>query len=381
MLDAILRNGEPAMSRKDDTLTARFKTYQTYLRSELEGSGLFIMLARMEKDPERRQLFHDLAQNELKHAAHWAERLGLPKESLTPVLTLRTRALGWVVRRFGLASVAPLLLRDEISEFDKYAGESAATSTLTRDERSAVRLFSLLGGGAAHRPERWHRAGGGGSLRAAVLGVNDGLVSNFSLTMGVAAGTKNPEIVLLAGVAGLLAGSFSMAAGEYVSMSAQREVYEHQIRLERTELEEMPEEEEAELVLIYRAKGIPKPEAERLARQVMSDPEVALRAKTMEETGITEEMLGSPWGATVSSFFAFAGGAIVPMLPYLAGAGANAFILSAGLSALALAGVGALLSLRSGRSPLRGALRMLTVGGAAAAVTYGVGRALGVAIS
>ncbi|MBM3946926.1 MAG: rubrerythrin family protein, partial [SAR202 cluster bacterium] len=235
------------MSKQDRKQAERFKTY---LKSELEGSGLFTMLSELEKDPARQQLFRDLAQNELKHASHWAERLGTPDLTLAPVITLRTRVLGWFAGRFGLSAVAPLLLQEEIGEFDKYHTDRNATGTLTRDERSAARLFSVLGGGPAHRPERWHRTGGGGSLRAAVLGVNDGLVSNLSLTMGVAAGTQNPEIVLLAGVAGLLAGSFSMAAGEYVSMSAQRELYEHQIRLERTELEEMPEEEEEELVLI-----------------------------------------------------------------------------------------------------------------------------------
>ncbi|MSQ12976.1 MAG: rubrerythrin family protein [Dehalococcoidia bacterium] len=362
--------------------TGKNNRYREYLQSELEGAGLFNTLAEAEKDPQRSQLFRDLAQNEIKHAAHWAERIGAPaKDSLQPVVTFRTKVLGWLARRFGLRAVAPFLLQEEVREFDKYHGEGDA-STLAREERNAVRLFSLVDEGPLHhRRERWHRTGGGGSLRAAVLGVNDGLVSNFSLTMGVAAGTQNPQIVLLAGVAALLAGSFSMAAGEYVSMSAQRELYEHQIRLERTELEEMPEEEEEELVLIYRAKGLSELDAQRVAHQLMSDPEMALRTKAFEEMGLSDEALGSPWGATVSSFLAFAIGAVVPLFPYLVGAGGIAFSLSAGLSALALVTVGAALALLSGRSALRSALRMLLVGGAAAAITYGVGRLLGVAVS
>jgi VIT1/CCC1 family predicted Fe2+/Mn2+ transporter len=211
--------------------------------------------------------------------------------------------------------------------------------------------------------------------------VNDGLVSNFSLVMGVAGGTMNPQFVLMAGVAGLLAGAFSMAAGEYVSMRAQRDVYEHQIGIERAEIEEVPEEEEEELALIYRAKGLSREEAGYLAKRIISNPDVALDTLAREELGLDPSQLGSPWGAAFSSFTAFAAGALVPVLPYMVGAGTMAFTLSIGLSAGALALVGGALSFLTGRSPLRGSARMLLAGGLAAGVTYTVGRLIGITVA
>lgn len=228
---------------------------------------------------------------------------------------------------------------------------------------------------------RGHYSGTSGSLRAAVLGVNDGLVSNFSLVMGVAGGTSNPDIVLLAGVAGLLAGAFSMAAGEYVSMRSQRDVYEHQINLERTEIEMWPEEEEEELSLIYQAKGLSKEEAEIIAKRLMADPEIALDTMAREELGLNPSELGSPWRASLSSFGAFISGAIIPILPYIFGANGMAIPLSAVLSAVALLTVGGTLAWMTNRSAVWGGLRMVIAGGAAAAVTFGVGSLIGTSIS
>ena len=355
--------------------------YRHYLAGELEGAGLFNTLAGVEPDSERSKLFNDLASSEMRHAARWAEKLGIPSDALKPNYTLRTRLLGLLAKRFGLEVISPFLVGEEVKEFDKYRGDPAAEG-LDADERLAARIFSLPGvPGAIRRQERWHHTGGGGALRAAVLGVNDGLVSNLSLTMGVAGATQESSFVLLAGIAGMLAGSLSMAAGEYVSMRAQRDLYEDQIRLERAEIQDMPEEEEAELATIYRAKGLSQPEAERLARQIMSEPEVAVSTKVMEEMGLPSQGLGSPWSAALSSFVAFAGGAVVPILPHIFFTGTFAFTMSALVSALALAAVGIMLALLSGISPVRGALRMLFVGCLAAAITHGVGRLFGVAIS
>jgi VIT1/CCC1 family predicted Fe2+/Mn2+ transporter len=201
-------------------------------------------------------------------------------------------------------------------------------------------------GGDIARRERWHRVGGlgGTGLRAAVFGINDGLVSNLSLVMGVAGAGPDSSFILLAGVAGLLAGAFSMASGEYVSVRAQRELFERQIALERAELESNPAEEEAELALIYELKGVPRPEAERLAHRLIQDPEVALDTLVREELGLDpDELGGSPYVAAASSFVAFAVGALIPVVPYLFASGDLAFALSACLSAAALFGVGALL--------------------------------------
>ena len=222
---------------------------------------------------------------------------------------------------------------------------------------------------------------GSGSLRAGVLGVNDGLVSNFSLVMGVAGGTGNPDFVLLAGIAGLLAGAFSMAAGEYVSMRSQRDVYEHQLQLKRDAIETRPEEEEEDLTLVYQSKGLPRPDAQLVARHVMADPKVALDTIARESLGLDPSQLGSPWGASISSFTAFVVGSLVPILPYVFGVEHRAALFSAVMSAVALLCVGGLMAWTSKRSVLWGSLRMLLVGGLAASVTFGVGRLIGVSLS
>ena len=221
---------------------------------------------------------------------------------------------------------------------------------------------------------------GGGNLRAAILGVNDGLVSNFSLVMGVAGGTGDPTIVLLAGIAGLLAGAFSMAAGEYVSVSSQRDVYRFRIRVESVRLRDFPGDAELALAESYRSKGLTQQEAGVVARRIMADPDVALDTKVREDLGLDPRSLGLPWGAAASSFVAFVLGAVVPVLPYLFGAGSLAFSLSAGLSAAALAVVGAAVAAGSGRNVVLGGVKMLVVGSLAAAVTFGIGRLVGVTV-
>ncbi len=210
------------------------------------------------------------------------------------------------------------------------------------------------------------------------MGVNDGLVSNFSLVMGVAGGTGNADFVLLAGLAGLFAGAFSMAAGEYVSMRSQRDIYEFELAKERIELIEWPEEELEELELIYQAKGLSAEEASTVAQRVMADPEVALDTMAREELGLDPSELGSPRGAAFASFLAFVGGALVPIAPHVLQAGDLAFLLSAGLSAAALLIVGSTLASMSGRTVWWGGLRMLLAGGAAATVTYGIGSLVGI---
>jgi VIT1/CCC1 family predicted Fe2+/Mn2+ transporter len=226
-----------------------------------------------------------------------------------------------------------------------------------------------------------HRGVGGGNLRAAVFGVNDGLVSNLSLILGVAGASSNNTFVMLSGIAGLLAGAFSMAAGEYVSVRSQREMYEHQIGLERAELDEYPDEEAEELALIYAARGMNREDALALAQRTIADPRQALDTLAREELGLNPEELGSPWGAALASFLSFGAGALVPLLPFLVVPAEMALAAAVALTGVALFGVGAMISLFTGRSALRDGLRMLAIGGGAGAVTYLVGRLLGVTLA
>ena len=218
--------------------------------------------------------------------------------------------------------------------------------------------------------------GGGGNLRAAVFGINDGLVSNASLIFGVAGASSDPAVVLLTGVAGLTAGAFAMATGEFVSVRSQRELFEYQIALERDELKEYPDAEAQELALIYKAKGLSGAEAQRVAKQLVADPEHALDTLAREELGLNPDELGSPWGAAISSLLSFALGAAVPLLPFAFGAGARALPIAGLLTA-----VGATLSLFTGRAAVFSGTRMLLLGSLAAAVTFAVGRLFGVSVS
>jgi VIT1/CCC1 family predicted Fe2+/Mn2+ transporter len=223
------------------------------------------------------------------------------------------------------------------------------------------------------RDEKWHRIGQTGTLRATIFGVNDGLVSNLSLVMGVSGANPDNSIIVLAGIAGLLAGAFSMGAGEWISMKSQRELFERQIALEREEMRIMPDVEEAELAGIFRRKGLPTEDASHMAQHLMEDPEAALDTKVREELGLDPDQLGSPWGAAIGSFVAFAAGAFVPLLPFLVASGGVSVVVSAVLSGITLFGVGGAMSTLTGRKFLVSAMRMLAIGAAAAAITYGVG--------
>jgi VIT1/CCC1 family predicted Fe2+/Mn2+ transporter len=221
-----------------------------------------------------------------------------------------------------------------------------------------------------------------GALRAAIFGMNDGLVSNLSLIFGVAGSGVSGKVVVIAGFAGLLAGAFSMGAGEYVSMKVQREVYEQLIHKEAHEIATQPEEELRELAQIYENKGIRPETAERIAEELMKDPQVALETHAREELGIDiKEGLGSPWAAAGSSFVMFSLGAIVPLLPFLFTSGDTAVAVSAGLSAVTLFAVGGAMTVLTGRGALFSGARMLAIGAVAAAITYGVGTLLGDAVS
>jgi VIT1/CCC1 family predicted Fe2+/Mn2+ transporter len=247
----------------------------------------------------------------------------------------------------------------------------AAGSALSRRRARALT-------GELHVRDHHHRNWLGGGARAAVFGVSDGLVTNVSLILGMAGAHASQGVVRLAGVAGLVAGAFSMAAGEYLSMRAQRELLEHELEFERREITNRPEGERRELVRIYESRGIEPVLARRLADEVMRDPELALETHAREELGIDPRALGSPPQAAFSSFAAFALGATLPLVPWLVSGGALAALASVAIGVVFALGVGALLALLTGRPRVRVALRQLLVTAVAAAATYGVGRGVGV---
>jgi VIT1/CCC1 family predicted Fe2+/Mn2+ transporter len=374
------------MEAQLNTTQADVDRYRNNYLVEMDGIALYRSMAAAEKDEKRAAVFERLAQNEERHAQRWA-RLIQSAGAVVPAHrpTARVRMLAWIARQFGTRRVLPIISSLEARDEAGYMAQPEAAG-LPAEERSHSRTLRAMEGGLSGQEaiigvERWHYTSRGGSLRAAVFGINDGLVSNFSLVMGFAGAEAKPEYVLLAGVAGLLAGSFSMAAGEYVSMRAQRELFEQQIAMEQQELEMSPKEEEEELSLIYQAKGIPEREAAMLARRIIENPKTAIDTLAREELGLDPSQLGSPWSAAASSFAAFIVGALVPVLPYLFVAGQVAWIASALFSCLALFGVGALLSIFTARGPLLSGLRMLVIGLLASGITYMVGWLLGVSVA
>jgi VIT1/CCC1 family predicted Fe2+/Mn2+ transporter len=401
------------------------------LKLERDAIVLYDALAGIERDPRRAAAFRHIASNERRHGEIWADKLRSQGVAV-PVAggpRPRVRLIMWLARLLGTRAVADLVQALEGDEGDAYEGQpSPEVESIAADERRHAEIWRELQDGAkpaavATEPsgdgtethdgvpasvveamrertsrrgarasaadrspadisarERWHRAGQTGTLRATIFGVNDGLVSNLALVMGVAGAAPDPHIILLAGIAGLLAGAFSMAAGEWISMQSQRELFERQIALERAELAAIPEEEEIELAMIYRRKGFSADESAAIARRLMSDPEAALDTLVREELGLDPDQLGSPWGAAAGSFLAFAGGAALPVLPYLLLRETIAFWIALVLSLAALFVVGAAVSLLTGRSAVLSGVRQSLIGGAAAAVTYAVGALIGVSV-
>ena len=305
---------------------------------------------------------------------------------------LRVRIVILLARLLGPERVADLVRSIEGEEEEAYASQmTPETESIAADEREhaamwdeitgAKRLAANNGARKTVTEEALHRGGRSGTLRAAVFGANDGLVSNLSLVMGVAGAVTGAaagnHFIVLAGVAGLLAGAFSMAAGEYISMQSQREMFENQIAVEREEMRVMPEVEQEELAAIYRAKGVADADAKRIAAQLMEDPIKALDTKVREELGLDPDQLGSSWGAAIYSFVAFGIGAVIPLVPFLLTSGDIAFMSALGLSFAALFAVGAAVSIVTGKSMLFSGLRQVLIGAAAAAVTYGVGSVIG----
>src|SRR6266487_669358 len=322
----------------------RSKRWRELLASERDAAALYSRIAEAETG-ERRKIFEELAVVERRHAAHWEDKLRGAGQAVPPPGRpgLRTRLLAMAAGRLSSSAVLPLIERAERADAGMYDADPDAAPGMAADEHGHARTVAKLREGGRPSPrsqitrrEPWHRGDRSGALRAGVFGVSDGLVSNTALVMGIAGSGSSHTVILLAGTAGLLAGSFSMAAGEYVSMASQREMYER---------------------------------------------EIALDTLTREELGLDPSGLGSPIYSAISSLLTFAAGALVVILPYLFGGGTAAFVGAIVLAAGALLGVGAGIGALNGRSPLRSGLRQLFVGGLAALVTFGVGHLIGASVS
>ena len=337
---------------------------------EKESAWLYRQVAAAEPDPHKKRLFTQLAAAAEEQAAKWE------------VPSRRTSSAAASARVF-----SPNLRARIVARLLRLLGPRAVRSVLAAMKLRGLSIYTAPVAGGHAMPTTLsdvgvrHRGGLGGNLRATVFGVNDGLVSNASLVLGVAGASAPSSFVLVSGVAGLLAGALSMAAGEYVSVRSQREMYEYQIALEREEIAEYPEEEAEELALIYEARGVALAQARQVSQALLARPEQALDVLSREELGLNPDDLGSPWGAATASFLSFATGAAVPLVPFLLHmSGHRALAGTAVLTAIALFTVGLAISLFTGRHALRGALRMVLIGGGAGAVAFEVGRARGALI-
>jgi VIT1/CCC1 family predicted Fe2+/Mn2+ transporter len=372
------------------TTEADLARYRQSLKTERDAAALYAALVEAEPNPDLQKIYRRLANTELQHAEMWAEKLRAAGEPVPEYgAGWRTAALGWLAKRFGPAFVLPTIadLESKIgADYGKQTGPEA--TAMVAESQSHARLFRQIArttrgleGSAVARFEGRHRAAGGNALRAGVLGANDGLVSVFSLVMGVAGAGVATRQILLTGFAGLLAGALSMALGEWLSVQSSRELYQHQIGIEKRELEQMPEEEMEELALIYQAKGIAPDEARRLAERLLSDDATALDTLAREELNIDPaELGGSAWEAAITSFILFAVGAVIPVFPYLIWSGAAGVVASTIVSVVGLFAIGAAITLMTGRNPLFSGLRQVAFGLAAATITFGIGRLIGVSV-
>jgi VIT1/CCC1 family predicted Fe2+/Mn2+ transporter len=365
------------------------KRYRENLQDEIDSAAVYRSMAAAEPDTHLATVYRRLADVEERHAAVWEAQLAKAGARVPPRRpSVRSRMLMMLSRRFGARFLLPAMANMERVNRHVYDRQPETTKKMRGQERSHARLLQLIAGAGGvegatlGRIEGRHRAVGGNALRAAVLGANDGLVSNLSLVMGVAGAAVSERGILVTGLAGLLAGSFSMAMGEWISVQSSRELYEKQVGVEESEIATLPDEEKEELALIYMAKGLPEEEAKQVAGRIMADQKTALEAMSREELGIDPaELGGSPWTAAGSSFLLFALGAVVPVLPFALLRGTAATVASIVLSSVALVSIGLAITLFTGRGALASGARQLAFGLGAAGITFAIGRAIGVTIA
>ncbi len=335
-------------------------------KEEKRSAYLYQALAQIETNPLHKKMFLDLSGLAEKQAQIWEKKLIEAKVAVPGAYhpNLRVRTVIWLVQRFGVKSLRVALAALKIRGMSVYQAMPVTHHPMPMSVEDVGKGHSSISKG--------------NNIRAAVFGMNDGLISNASLILGIAGANAGNQFIFLAGLAGLLAGASSMAAGEYVSVRSQREMLEYQLALEKSELELYPEEEAAELALIYQARGIPKDEAEKIANLLIKDPEKALDTLAREELGINPSDMVSPLGAAISSFVAFAVGAFIPLIPYACSSITDNLSITIGLTAISLFSVGSILSIFTQRNALWSGLRMLLIGGAAGALTYVVGSWFGI---
>jgi VIT1/CCC1 family predicted Fe2+/Mn2+ transporter/rubrerythrin len=358
------------------------------IQTEIDAGYLYQKLSEKEDDPTVAGIFHQMSEIESSHAKAFLAKMNLPEDKM-PKPSLRARTLNLIGKIFGYDYVLGVLMDTEKSLSNAVIqAKQKAKQQVTGVETNHVKILkglvaqSKVAGSTIARFETRHRSVGGNALRAAVLGGNDGLVSNFSLVMGVAGATAGQEGVLLAGLAGLLAGALSMALGEWISVKSSQELYENQMQLEQEELETNPENEMKELELIYLAKGVPAEQAKSMAEEVISNPAQAHEVLVREELGINpEELKGSAIEAALYSFFLFAIGAVIPVAPFMFTSGTQAIIISTVVSAIGLFLIGAAITLFTGRSVWFSGMRQVGFGLAAAAITFGIGKLIGVSVA
>ena len=374
------------------TDTNKLAQYVANWQDERNGAALYRALFELEPNPQLKSVYHRLGEAEERHSCFWEAKLRTARHPLPPFrLTWRTRTLILLARRLGPAFVLPNLEPLEQLDRHKYDRQpEAQAGGLPQQEHSHARLLQAITSGSRAglegsriaQLEGRHRAIGGTALRAAVLGANDGLLSNFSLVMGVAGATGSGTSVLITGVAGVLAGACSMALGEWLSVQSARELYQRQLRVEQQEVSEFPAEEAEELTLIYQAKGFPEAEARSLARRLLTDETTALDTLAREELGINpNEMGGSAWAAASASFCLFTLGASIPVVPFFFLSGSWGVMVSAAFAAVTLFGIGAGISLLTGRGVLYSGVRQVLFGVLAAGITFGLGRVIGTSLA
>lgn len=359
------------------------------IQTEVDAGFLYKVLADHEEDPLVAQVFHTMSEIEQGHAMAFLKKKGLDASQM-PLPSGRAKTLKLIGKVLGYDYVLGVLLDTEksISTAILQAREKTKTPVAVADTSHVTILKNILyqstdiSASNLARFEKRHRSVGGNALRAAVLGGNDGLVSNFSLVMGIAGATSGRSEILLTGLAGLLAGALSMALGEWISVQSSKELFENQMQLEMEELETNPEGEERELSLIYISKGIPEEQAKLMARDIMSDKSKAHGVLVKEELGINaEDLKGSAMEAAITSFLLFAVGAIIPVLPFFFLTGFQAVIGSAILSAGGLFLIGAAITLFTGKNVWYSGFRQVLFGLIAAAITFGIGKIIGVSIA
>ncbi len=359
------------------------------IQTEIDASFLYQLLADNEQDATVANVFRKMSEIEMGHAIAFAKKHQIAAADL-PGPSTRAKILRIIGKTFGYDYVFGVLMDTEKSISNailvtKKQHNIAVTGAETNHVtilRNLLENEAKVTGASLSKFEKRHRSVGGNALRAAVLGGNDGLVSNFSLVMGIAGATAGGQGVLLAGLAGMLAGALSMALGEWISVKSSQELYENQMQLEMEELETNPEGEQQEMALIYMAKGIPEDQAMAMAAEMMQNTASAHAFLVREELGINpEEMEGSAMEAAIYSFVMFTIGAVIPVLPFMFTSGLQAIVVSVGMSAIGLFLIGAAITLFTGKNVWYSGFRQVVFGLAAAAITFGIGRLIGVSIS